>query len=139
MCPKRRVCRSDRGGWSCLRRDRKSGRQRRVVYAVDAKTGDELWRTDVENRELPATPIDAVTYANGTLFFVNRGDAVLLALDAASGAIAWEVDLQKPSRGAPFVEGDTVFVSTGFDGGRIVAVDAATGENDWVSEEQTIP
>jgi outer membrane protein assembly factor BamB len=109
-----------------------------AVYALDAATGAELWRTDVENRELPATPIDAITLANGTLF-VNRGDAVLLALDAATGELRWEVDLQKPSRGAPFVDGETVYVSTGFDGARIFAFDAATGEERWSVEDPANP
>lgn len=109
-----------------------------AVYALDAATGAELWRTDVENRDLPGTPIDAISYADGTLY-VNRGDAVLLALDAATGAIRWEVELQKPPRGGPFVDGNTVYVSTGFDGGRIFAFDAQTGEERWSIEDSANP
>lgn len=109
-----------------------------AVYALNAEDGAELWRTDVGNRELPATPIDASSYADGTLY-VNRADAVLLALDAATGDIRWEIDLQKPPRGAPFVDDDTVFVSTGFDGARIVAFDAVTGEERWSFENPVNP
>ena len=109
-----------------------------AVYALEATTGNELWRTDVENRTLPATPIDAVTVSNGTLY-VNRGDAVLLAIDAASGNVRWELDLRKPSRGAPFVDGDTVYVSTGFDGARIFAFDVETGEERWSVEDPENP
>lgn len=109
-----------------------------AVYALDAATGAELWRTDVENRELPATPIDAITVANG-MVFVNRGDAVLLALDAATGSVTWETDVEKPSRGAPWVAGDTVYIATGFDGARILAIDAATGEERWAVEGPVNP
>jgi eukaryotic-like serine/threonine-protein kinase len=109
-----------------------------AVYALDAGSGAVLWETDIERGDLPATPIDAVTLSNGTLY-VNRGDATLLALDAATGELKWEFDMQKPSRGAPFVEGDTVYVSTGFDGGRIFALDAATAEVRWSVEDRENP
>ncbi len=109
-----------------------------AVYALDAMTGAELWRTDIENRDLPATPIDALTLSNGTLF-VNRGDAWLFALDAASGEVSWTFDLQKPSRGAPWVDGDTVYIATGFDGAWLYAVDAATGEERWRVEDPANP
>ncbi|TXG79161.1 MAG: hypothetical protein E6R14_11545 [Thermomicrobiales bacterium] len=109
-----------------------------AVYALDAATGAERWRTDVENRTLPATPIDTVVFSNGKLF-VNRGDAILIKLDAATGDLEWEVDLQKPSRGAPFVADGMVFVTTGFDGGRIVAYDAETGAERWSVEDTDNP
>ena len=109
-----------------------------AVYALDAATGAELWSTDVENRELPATPVDAVVYSEGKLF-VNRGDATLLKLDAATGTIDWELHLQKLARGAPFVDGDNVYVATGFDSARIFAFDAETGEDRWRVEEPVNP
>ncbi|MCO5219961.1 MAG: PQQ-binding-like beta-propeller repeat protein [Thermomicrobiales bacterium] len=104
-----------------------------AVYALDAVRGAQLWRTNVENRSIPATPVDAVVYSDGKLF-INRGDAALLQIDAATGSIVWELDLQKPPRGAPFVDGTTVYVSTGFDGGRILAIDLATGQEQWSVE-----
>lgn len=109
-----------------------------AVYSLDAATGGELWRTDVNDPQLPATPIDAIAYSDRKLF-VNRGDAVLLKLDAATGAIDWEIELQKPTRGAPAVSGDMVFVATGFDGGIVLAFDAATGEARWSVEDPANP
>lgn len=109
-----------------------------AVYALDAATGAELWRTDIENRDLPATPIDAVAFSNGTIY-VNRGDAWLYALDAASGDVKWTFDLEKPSRGSAWVDGDTVFVATGFDGAWIYAIDAATGDERWRIDDAMNP
>jgi outer membrane protein assembly factor BamB len=109
-----------------------------AVYALDATAGAELWRADIMNHELPATPVDAVVFADGKLF-VNRADATLLKLDAASGQIEWSLDIQKPSRGAPAVAGDTVYVSTGFDGARILAIDNQDGTVRWSVEDPVNP
>lgn len=109
-----------------------------AVYALDAVTGEMRWRTDVGNPDLPATPVDAIVFADGKLY-VNRGDAALLKLDAVTGDVEWELDLRKPSRGAPFVAGETVYVSTGFDGARMFAFDATTGEERWAVEDADNP
>ena len=109
-----------------------------AVYAFDAATGNQLWKDEITNLELPATPVDGLVLGGDTLF-VNRGDAVLLALDAGTGKERWKVDLDKPQRGAPFVDGDLVYVSTGFDGARIHAFDVATGDERWSFEEPENP
>ncbi|HET9660453.1 MAG TPA: PQQ-binding-like beta-propeller repeat protein [Thermomicrobiales bacterium] len=111
---------------------------RSAVYALDAASGAVLWRTDVSNNELPATPVDGVTLG-GNALFVNRADGELLALDAATGQERWSKDLQKPPRGAPAVAGETVYVSTGFDGAAILALDAATGDERWRVEAPSNP
>lgn len=109
-----------------------------AVYAFDGATGEQFWHTEVANPALPATPIDAVVWA-GAALFVNRGDGVLVKLDAATGRKQWEFQLQKPPRGAPLVVGDAVYVSTGFDGARLFAIDAVTGDMRWSIEELTNP
>jgi outer membrane protein assembly factor BamB len=109
-----------------------------AVYALDAETGTQRWRADVTNRELPATPVDGVALG-GNMLFVNRADGVLLALDVASGAERWAVGLQKPPRGVPVVDGETVFVSTGFDGAAILALDVASGAERWRFEQPDNP
>lgn len=109
-----------------------------AVYAFEVDTGAQLWRNDVTNRDLPATPIDGVAIGDASLY-VNRADGAVLALDMATGAERWSVDVEKPQRGAPFVDGDTVYISTGFDGAVILALDTASGDERWRFEQPVNP
>ncbi|PWT82869.1 MAG: PQQ-dependent dehydrogenase, methanol/ethanol family [Blastocatellia bacterium] len=117
---------------------------RNYVWAIDALTGRPFW---TYRRELP----DGLT--SGALYPVNRGlavlgdrlfmvtlDAHLVALDAANGAIAWEVPLANFKQGysstpAPLVVKDKVII--GSSGGEfptrgfIAAFDAANGKPVW--------
>jgi outer membrane protein assembly factor BamB len=106
---------------------------RSAVYALDAATGDQIWRSDITNSSLPATPVDGVALGGGRLY-VNRADGVVLALDAATGEERWEVQLPKPQRGTPVFEDELVFITTGFDGAEIYALQASTGGIAWMVE-----
>ena len=116
-----------------------------VVYALDAKTGDELWVFD------PDVPRERGVHACCDV--VNRGVAIwegkvfvgtidgrLIALDSASGDVLWDtltVDLSKPYTitGAPRVVKGRVLIGNGGAElgvrGYISAYDANTGEMDW--------
>jgi outer membrane protein assembly factor BamB len=63
----------------------------------------------------------------------------VLALDAATGKERWEVQLPKPQRGTPVFEDELVFITTGFDGAEIYALQASTGEIAWMVEEPQNP
>jgi outer membrane protein assembly factor BamB len=73
------------------------------------------------------------------MLFVNRADGVVLALDAATGKERWEVQLPKPQRGTPVYADDLVFISTGFDGAEIYALQASTGDIAWTVEGPNNP
>ncbi|MGC6534863.1 MAG: PQQ-binding-like beta-propeller repeat protein, partial [Parvibaculales bacterium] len=117
-----------------------------VVFAVDAKTGEELWSYD------PEVPGDWARKAGCDV--VNRGVAVydgavyvasldgfLIALNAETGDEIWRVDtIIDRSRaytitGAPRVANGRVFIGNG--GGEfgvrgyVTAYDAKTGDQDW--------
>jgi len=117
-----------------------------VVYAVDAKTGTEIWSYD------PEVPGDWAKYACCDV--VNRGVAVyegavylasldghLISLNAETGEEIWRVDtLTDRSRpytitGAPRVANGRVFIGNG--GGEygvrgyVSAYDTKTGALDW--------
>jgi quinohemoprotein ethanol dehydrogenase len=116
-----------------------------VVYALDAKTGDELWVYD------PQVPKSWGQYACCDV--VNRGVAIwngrvyvgtldgrLVALDAATGQVAWEkltVDQSLPYTitGAPRVMNGKVVIGNGGAEygvrGYVTAYDAASGEQVW--------
>ncbi len=115
------------------------------VHALDARTGEELWSYD------PEVPGAWARYACCDV--VNRGlamwgdhvfhaslDGRLIKLDAATGAVEWEVDTidsETPytSTGAPrIVKGLVVIGNGGAEygvRGYITAYDADTGEEAW--------
>ena len=82
---------------------------------------------------------------SGGLVFVPTSDLHVLALDAKTGATAWDhtIEVRPPAvksttlglRSAPFIVGDKVIqgVTTSFvpGGGFIVALDIATGQELW--------
>ena len=116
-----------------------------IVYALDAATGEELWRHD------PQVPKSWAQYACCDV--VNRGVAVwedsvfvgtidgyLVAIAAATGEERWRVDTinRKPPytiTGAPRVVNGLVFIGNGGADygvrGYVSAYDAATGELRW--------
>ena len=53
----------------------------------------------------------------------------VVALDAASGAVLWDVELRGDSFGGATVVNDLVFVSLIY--GRVIALDRATGDEVW--------
>jgi len=117
-----------------------------VVYAVDGKTGTQVWRFKPK--------VDGQFARNACCDVVNRGvavwdglvyvtalDGVLYALDKQSGEIVWQADTfagepgRKASTGAPRVAGNVVVI--GFGGaefnarGYFTAYDLKTGEKAW--------
>ena len=119
-----------------------------VAYAVNAETGEELWRFD------PLTDKRSIRYAccggainrgmaayKGKLYFATF-DARLFALDQATGEKLWDVDTSlRPSHnpytvtGAPRVVRDKVFIGQSSSEfglrGYLSAYDANTGELEW--------
>ena len=116
-----------------------------VVWAHDAKTGELLWSHD------PQVPRRYAKYACCDV--VNRGVAVwkgrvysgvldgrLIALDAATGELAWEVLTTDPElpytiTGAPRIVKDKVIIGNGGAEygvrGYVTAYDTATGAEVW--------
>ena len=117
-----------------------------VVHAIDARTGARLWSFDPE--------VPREYGARGCCDVVNRGVAVhrgkvyvasydgrLFALDAATGARAWErdtiTDRARPYTvtGAPRVFADTVIIGNGGAEygvrGYLTGYDAETGRQKW--------
>jgi PQQ-dependent dehydrogenase (methanol/ethanol family) len=115
------------------------------VFAFDAKTGEQLWKYDPK--------VEGAKGFDACCDVVNRGVAIwkgrvyvgtidgrLVALDAKSGAVDWEVqttDTSKPYTitGAPRVVKDKVLIGNGGAEygvrGYITAYDAATGKQVW--------
>lgn len=116
-----------------------------VVFANDAKTGELIWKYD------PEVPGEWAAYACCDV--VNRGVAVwkdriyvgtldgrLVALEAADGSVAWEVNTIDRSQpytitGAPRIVNGKVIIGNGGAEygvrGYVTAYDARTGRQAW--------
>lgn len=116
------------------------------AVAFDASSGRELWRVRLGDtyrghdgsKDGPASTPAADAQAVFTLS--RRG--VLFALDAASGRVAWQRDLQADVQAAepfygfgasPLVRGSHVIVQTGGEKNGLVAFDKTTGAVAWTA------
>ena len=113
-----------------------------IVYAVNAATGDVLWQY---RRQLPFDlsllhPTNRGVALYGDRVYMATSDAVVVALDAKTGAVVWEKPVEDYRTGyymtmAPLaVDGKImVGVSGGERGirGFVTALDADSGEQVW--------
>ena len=118
------------------------------LIALDAATGEELWRY---RRDLPEDltqmhPTNRGVALYGNLVYMATADCYLVALDAVSGRVAWEAEVEDYGAGyymtlAPLAAAGKVMV--GVSGGEfgirgfVAALDAKTGEPAW--KTYTIP
>ena len=113
------------------------------VFAVDARTGAELWhykRRLPEKLKFCCGPVNrGVAILDGTLYLMTL-DAHLVALDAQTGRVRWDVEVGKvddnlSATSPPLIVGERVIV--GVAGGDypsrcfIDAYDAKTGRRLW--------
>jgi len=113
------------------------------VVAVDAETGRQFWRY---RRQLPSRinvccgQVNRGVAIAGDRIFLSTVDAHLVALDAKTGAVLWDIELADYRRGysgtvAPLPVKDMVI--TGIAGGEygirgfVDAYDAKTGQRRW--------
>jgi len=113
------------------------------VYAVDAATGKELWH--YKHKMGPVTtfccgPNNRGVAISGGRLYMGTLDAKLVALDAKTGKLLWEVQIADPEKGysetmAPTVVDDKVLIGT--NGGEygirgfVKAYSAADGKELW--------
>jgi len=117
-----------------------------VVYALDARTGKELWRWDPEVNQTTVRPKICCGIVNRGLAIYNGtiiaaiNDGRLQALDARTGKPVWESRVSYPQdlytlTMAPRIAGGKVIIgASGGDKptrGFFAAFDAATGRQAW--------
>jgi outer membrane protein assembly factor BamB len=99
------------------------------LRSFDTKTGKEIWESDIShNKEDDPVISGGISYSKGRLYATN-GYREVLSLDPTKGDIIWRAELPAPSRAAPTIMDERVFVST-LDN-RIVALDALKGNILW--------
>src|ERR1700753_2952756 len=112
------------------------------VYAVDVKTGKELWKYKVPASETNGEGPNGVTLVGDTIYGETNTQA--FALQASTGEQLWKTPALSDPSGpnlkadqglniAPQVVDGKVFLSTSgqLNGGVAYALDAKTGEIDW--------
>lgn len=99
------------------------------LYAFDANSGAKIWSRDVGSlKEKEDVITGGVAYAHKTLFVTNGYDEAL-ALSPEDGEILWRKTLPSPSRAAPTIIADKVYIST--TDSRLIALNAADGSGLW--------
>ena len=109
------------------------------ISAIDADSGRVRWRTNLGTAGgfLSSGPSallsGGLTYADGRLF-VGSENGKMYALDAASGATQWQVNVPGEVVSAPSY-GDGALVAH-LGNGMVYAMDAETGAERWRHEEE---
>ncbi|MCB1838742.1 MAG: PQQ-binding-like beta-propeller repeat protein [Rhodospirillales bacterium] len=99
------------------------------LRAFDIQSGKKLWETSVENDEEDEDVLSGgVSYSDGFLFVTNGYDEVL-KIKAADGSITWRKNIPAPSRAAPTVIDNKIYLIT-LDN-RVLALDENTGDTLW--------
>jgi alcohol dehydrogenase (cytochrome c) len=111
-----------------------------ATYAIDAATCELRWRHVIDLKQIPAGLNNrGAGYLDGTIF---RGtiDGRLIALDAKTGQVVWDVQGADPTNhetfvAAPIAWDGKVFIGIGVSDedirGRLMAFDAKTGQELW--------
>jgi outer membrane protein assembly factor BamB len=99
------------------------------VTAYEAETGRRIWERNISpDEEENGNWGGGVAYDAGRVYAAT-GFAQVVALDAASGEIAWRKSVSGPMRAAPTVFEGRLFVVT--KDNRTFALDTATGTEQW--------
>lgn len=102
------------------------------LYAFDRSTGDLRWERELSTEGVTTTPA-----ADDTFVYVTGGGEIV-ALAPETGAIEWEHAVQDTTfLASPVRAGDRVYAASNTIG-EIVALDAATGERDWIVETDSV-
>ncbi len=117
-----------------------------AVFAFD-KSGKQLWRTvyGLEwAKSFPGTR-NTPTFSNDRIY-MNSGLAKVTCLDAHDGKVIWAVDTQEKYKGkagrwgfsdSALIYDDLVITTPGGDLGAVVALNAESGKEMWVTTDLT--
>ena len=98
------------------------------VFAYNRENGELVWKSKVSSEVL------SVPQANDSFVVVRAGDGKLFCLDANNGTHLWIHDVPVPALSLRGTSNPTIIadiVITGFDDGRLTAIELKTGKLVW--------
>ena len=95
------------------------------LFALNYETGKLLFKTSTADKIL-----SAITLADNKAMFTTM-DGKLVAVEAKSGTMAWETDLESPSDSTATYIPDYKLVAVMTNNGYLQTVDVKTGERKW--------
>lgn len=122
-----------------------------LVAAFNQQTGKEVWSRNFAiypdtgltsglkklwSNGLPAKISGGLSIAYETVFFGTENGEVI-ALDAKSGELKWQVSVKGEVIAAPAIDEGVVVLNTG--SGMVFALDASNGETVWTYESEVPP
>ena len=99
------------------------------LSAFNIENGKTVWRTDVGNEDEDDEVIAGGIASGGGLLYVTNGYNEVLAVNPLNGEIIWRENIPAPSRAAPTVLDNRIFITT-LDS-RMLALDATNGKVLW--------
>jgi len=99
------------------------------VSAFDLKSGKRLWKNGIRPKFEDEEVIGGGLAASKNILYVTNGYRELIAMNPKEGGIYWRATLPSPSRAAPTILNETVYVLTVDN--QLLALEAATGKRKW--------
>lgn len=99
------------------------------IVALNAASGNENWRTDLELREEDLQLFTGGLAAAADRLFATTPTGEVLALNTKDGTEIWRIDLAVPIRAAPTFFGGGLFVTS--HDNRLFALNGANGKLVW--------
>ena len=119
-----------------------AGDKRGVYHALDRATGERVWETPMTPGSVLGGVIGTAAHLDGQVLVASNvgrddtntptGKAQVLALDDATGAIRWRHELDGAVYAPVTATPGLVFVGT--TAGKMVVLDAATGDERWSAD-----
>ena len=104
--------------------------QDHFLYAVNADTGDEIWRVDLGASAVNGPVIDE----NGILYVGSFGSKIM-AIDSSDGSVVWEMETEGWVWGSPTLGPDNTLYATDLNA-NLYAIDSADGSLIWEKQVQ---
>lgn len=100
-----------------------------VVSGYKIKTGDPIWRTQTNVRQITASPAGGLGPQNAPIVYIGAKDGIFFAIDAKRGTVLWKTDLKESVTGTAVVLNNIIMVGTGR--GVLYGINPADGTTQW--------